>query len=58
MDRAKLNEDLITAAEELNNVEFSFDVALKRADLDKGTLELENKYALAFDMMALDLLSG
>ena len=43
MDRAKLNEDLITAAEELNNVKVSFNLALKRADLDKGTLTLENK---------------
>ncbi|KAF9435918.1 kynurenine 3-monooxygenase, mitochondrial precursor [Entomortierella beljakovae] len=43
VDRAKLNEDLITAAEGLNNVKISFNVTLKRADLDKGKLELQNR---------------
>lgn len=46
VDRAKLNEDLITAAEAMNNVEVTFNHTLKRANLDKGTLELENKYVM------------
>ncbi|KAG0262625.1 kynurenine 3-monooxygenase, mitochondrial precursor [Actinomortierella ambigua] len=43
VDRAKLNEDLITAAEKLPNVKVVFNHSLKRADFDKGTLHLENK---------------
>ncbi|KAF9387820.1 kynurenine 3-monooxygenase, mitochondrial precursor [Podila verticillata] len=58
VDRAKLNEDLISAAEELHNVEFSFDVALKRADLDKGTLELENKLTKETVKAKADLIVG
>ncbi|CAO3571101.1 unnamed protein product [Mortierella alpina] len=58
VDRAKLNEDLITAAEELNNVQFTFDVALKRADLDKGTLELENKTTKETIKAHADLIVG
>ncbi|GJJ74472.1 kynurenine 3-monooxygenase [Entomortierella parvispora] len=58
VDRAKLNEDLITAAEELSNVEFSFNVALKRADLDKGTLTLENKVTKEIVHAEADLIIG
>lgn len=44
VDRAKLNEDLITAAEAMDNVKVIFNHAFKRANLDGVTLELENKY--------------
>ncbi|KAG9069004.1 kynurenine 3-monooxygenase, mitochondrial precursor [Linnemannia hyalina] len=58
VDRAKLNEDLITAAEELNNVKVSFNLTLKRADLDKGTLALENKETKEIISAHADLIIG
>ncbi|KAI1318387.1 kynurenine 3-monooxygenase, mitochondrial precursor [Mortierella claussenii] len=58
VDRAKLNEDLITAAEALSNVKISFNLTLKRADLDKGTLELENKDTKKIVKAEADLIIG
>ncbi|KAG0314002.1 kynurenine 3-monooxygenase, mitochondrial precursor, partial [Dissophora globulifera] len=58
VDRAKLNEDLITAAEALSNVQVSFDLALKKADLDKGVLELENKVTKQRVTAKADLIVG
>ncbi|KAG0250151.1 kynurenine 3-monooxygenase, mitochondrial precursor [Mortierella polycephala] len=58
VDRAKLNEDLITAADKLKNVEFSFDLTLKRADFDNGTLELENKVTKEIVNAQADLIVG
>ncbi|KAG0211441.1 kynurenine 3-monooxygenase, mitochondrial precursor [Mortierella sp. GBA30] len=56
--RTKLNEDLLTAAEELSNIQITFSMALKRADLDKGTLELENKATKETVMAQADLVVG
>ncbi|KAF9928103.1 kynurenine 3-monooxygenase, mitochondrial precursor [Linnemannia zychae] len=58
VDRAKLNEDLITAAEELSNVKISFNLTLKKADLDNGTLELENKETKVIVKAHADLIIG
>ncbi|KAF8933421.1 hypothetical protein EDD21DRAFT_437499 [Dissophora ornata] len=58
VDRAKLNEDLITAAEALSNVKLSFNLALKRADLDKGTLDLENSVTKEKVKAEADLIVG
>ncbi|KAF9999263.1 kynurenine 3-monooxygenase, mitochondrial precursor [Entomortierella chlamydospora] len=58
VDRAKLNEDLITAAEALSNVKITFDHALKRADLDKGTLELQNRITKEIVKAEADLIIG
>ncbi|KAK3831883.1 MAG: hypothetical protein J3R72DRAFT_454636 [Linnemannia gamsii] len=58
VDRAKLNEDLITAAEELSNVKVSFNLTLKRADLDKGTLEFQNKETKETVKAHADLIVG
>ncbi|KAG0230049.1 kynurenine 3-monooxygenase, mitochondrial precursor [Actinomortierella wolfii] len=58
VDRAKLNEDLITAAEKLPNVKVFFNHHLKRADLDKGTLRLENKVTGESLQAKADLILG
>ncbi|KAF8981718.1 kynurenine 3-monooxygenase, mitochondrial precursor [Entomortierella lignicola] len=58
VDRAKLNEDLITAAEAMSNVTISFNLALKRADLDKGILELQNKETNEIVKAEADLIIG
>ncbi|KAF9940093.1 hypothetical protein BGZ65_008222, partial [Modicella reniformis] len=58
VDRAKLNEDLITAADTMDNVEVIFNHELKRANLDKGTLELENKITKEIVKAEADLIIG
>ncbi|KAF9362190.1 kynurenine 3-monooxygenase, mitochondrial precursor [Mortierella sp. NVP85] len=58
VDRAKLNEDLITAAESMNNVQVTFNHMLRRADLDKGILELENRATKEIVKEEADLIIG
>ncbi|RUP52424.1 hypothetical protein BC936DRAFT_141960 [Jimgerdemannia flammicorona] len=43
VDRTKLNEDLLEAAEKFSNVKIYFDHTFKKADLDAGTVEFESR---------------